>query len=258
MFKNIYPLFERKRVLKKEMLENIRDYPRDILRIFYQDYSDGILTGCGLEVRDGVLVIRPGIVYFKKIFYVLEEAFEAPYEPTGTTVYVKIDFMDRVRGSEQEEYLSQVVLGGEEADSSHEMELARFKLQHGARLRNAYTDFFDYNTEFDTVNIIHVPYAAPGKSSICPQIMKTFAQELMRHPLQSPWDYPFCMNCLHAYGAMPYEEVRDYLRARTKQDDREYDNGEIYRMLERILKETSGREGANQKADQGGRGLLLI
>ncbi len=35
MFKNVYPLFERKRLLKKEMLENIRDFPRDIVDIFF-------------------------------------------------------------------------------------------------------------------------------------------------------------------------------------------------------------------------------
>ena len=48
MFKNIYPLFERKRLLKKEMLENLRDYPRNIFQILYQSYSDGILSGCNI------------------------------------------------------------------------------------------------------------------------------------------------------------------------------------------------------------------
>ncbi len=36
MFKNTYPLFERKKVLKKEMLENLRDYPRDVFHILYR------------------------------------------------------------------------------------------------------------------------------------------------------------------------------------------------------------------------------
>ena len=52
MFKNTYPLFERKKVLKKEMLENLRDYPRDVFHILYQDYSDGILVGCELKVQE--------------------------------------------------------------------------------------------------------------------------------------------------------------------------------------------------------------
>ncbi len=51
MFRNIYPLFERKHLLKKEMLDNLRDYPREIFNMLYQDYSDGILSGCRLEVR---------------------------------------------------------------------------------------------------------------------------------------------------------------------------------------------------------------
>ena len=52
MFKNVYPLFERKRLLKKEMLENIRDFPRDIVDIFFFFFSDGILAGCDIKVKE--------------------------------------------------------------------------------------------------------------------------------------------------------------------------------------------------------------
>lgn len=72
MFKNIYPLFERKRLLKKEMLEILRDFPRDIFQILYQDYADGILAGCELETIDGSLVIHPGIICYNKIPYILK------------------------------------------------------------------------------------------------------------------------------------------------------------------------------------------
>ena len=40
MFRNIYPIFESKKVLKKEMLENLRDYPRTLFDIQYRGYSE--------------------------------------------------------------------------------------------------------------------------------------------------------------------------------------------------------------------------
>ena len=42
------PQFKKKRLLRAEMLEQLRDYPRDYLEIMYAGYSDGVLCGCGL------------------------------------------------------------------------------------------------------------------------------------------------------------------------------------------------------------------
>ena len=76
MFKNIYPLFERKRLLKKEMLENIRDFPRDIFDIFFRNYSDGILTGCDIEVKESYLIVDAGILYRKGVPYIMNDTFK--------------------------------------------------------------------------------------------------------------------------------------------------------------------------------------
>ena len=46
---NRYPLFETGRILKKEALEVIRDYPRDLLDILYEGYTDGVIRGLRLS-----------------------------------------------------------------------------------------------------------------------------------------------------------------------------------------------------------------
>ena len=45
------PQFKKKRLLRAEMLEQLRDYPRDYLEIMYAGYSDGVLCGCGLVLN---------------------------------------------------------------------------------------------------------------------------------------------------------------------------------------------------------------
>lgn len=50
MLTHIVPKFEKGRILKTEMLENLRDYPRSFLDIRYQDFSDGIITGMNVTV----------------------------------------------------------------------------------------------------------------------------------------------------------------------------------------------------------------
>ena len=125
--------------------------------------------------------------------------------------------------------------------AEQELELARFKLQAGARLRSDYVDFYDYETEFDTVNRIYVPYAAPDHPGIWPQILKSFARELLKYAVTDPWDCAFCLQCLQRKEAMPYEAVRAYLHARLGQN-KEYTNMQMYGALKKILREAGGRE----------------
>ncbi len=258
MFKNIYPLFERKRLLKKEMLENLRDYPRTIFQILYQDYSDGVLSGCGLRVADDGLVIEPGIIYYRKTPYILEQERKIAYNPTGEFAYLKLRCLERVAGVEQDEYLSQICLDQTAPDKEHEIELARFKLQKGARLRNEYTGFFDFDTEFDTINRIHVPYAAPGRSSISPEILKAYARELMQYSAENAQDYSFCMSCIERRDTLPYEAIEAYLNIRTQSSKTNYTNGEIYRLLKGILAESSGRGSRKSASNRNDKKLLLI
>lgn len=258
MFQNIYPLFEPKSLLKREMLENLRDYPRDLFQILYQDYSNGILTGCELVVRDERLFIRPGILYYNKIPYLLRKEWMLNLEAPGRLTYLKVKFPDKASGIGQEEYLSQIYLDENEPDLRCELELARFKLQQGSRLRDTYTDFFDYGTEFDTLNRIHAPYASPERSSISPVILRSYAEALMQYPLRNPWDYPFCINCMQMRQPMPYRAVSAYLDRRMGQNKRDYSNGEIYHLLRHILRETQGDDQSSGSVKTGERKLLLI
>ena len=241
MFQNTYPVFEVKRLLKKEMLENLRDFPRSLFDLQYRNYSDGILTGCDMKESETGLTILPGILCHKGVPYFLDKPYPVSCSAEGKLVYMKVRFWDKAVGAGGEEFLSQVTVDEQEPDAEQELELARFKLQPGARLRTEYVDFYDYETEFDTVNRIRVPYAAPGHPGIWPQIFQSFAKELLKHPVTNPWDSAFCLSCLQLTEAMPYDAVRAYLNARLGQD-REYTNMQAYSALKSILRETGGRE----------------
>ncbi|MCM1258327.1 MAG: hypothetical protein NC307_10815 [Roseburia sp.] len=258
MFLNIYPVFEKKRLLKKEMLENIRDYPRNLFGLLYQGYSDGVLAGCDLESDEGGVVVRPGILYYKGLPYFLEEPWRVPCEPEGKLVYLKVRFLDKSVGIGQVEYLTKIYLDGNGPDAGQEIELGRFKLQEGARLRTDYVDYYDYSTEFDTVNRIHVPYAAPGGNhGIWPQLLRCYAKALMGYSPGNALDCAFCMNCLQLWEAVPYEMVRVYLNSRLGREG-EYTNEEIYLGLKRILSQAGGRGEGLREAEKKERTLLMI
>lgn len=241
MFQNTYPVFEVKKLLKKEMLDDLRDFPRELFDLQYRGYCDGILSGCELEGYVGGLKIMPGILYYKGVPYFLKKPFEVSCQAEGKLVYLKVRFLGKTIGARQEEYLSQIYIDERMPDSNCELELGRFKLQVGARLRTEYVDFYDYDTEFDTIDRIHVPYAALGQHGIWPQLLKSFARELMHSSKQDLWDSAFCLNCLQLEKAMPYEAVKAYLNVKLRQD-REYTNIQVYSALKNILQEVGGKE----------------
>ena len=49
MFRYEYPIFEHKNLLKKSMLDELRDYPLSLSRMYFSGYGDGILEGCALS-----------------------------------------------------------------------------------------------------------------------------------------------------------------------------------------------------------------
>ena len=195
MFQNIYPVFEPKRLLKKEMLENLRDFPRSLFGLQYQNYSDGILYGCDITGTETGMILLPGILCYKGVPYFLERPYPVSCKAEGKMAYVKVHFWDKTIGSGGEEYLSQII----------------------------------------------VPYAAPDHPGIWPQILKSFARELLKYAVTDPWDCAFCLQCLQRKEAMPYEAVRAYLHARLGQN-KEYTNMQMYGALKRILGEAGGRE----------------
>lgn len=255
MFRNTYPIFERKKVLKKEMLENLRDYPRILSDIQYQDYCDGVLCGCRLEAVDARLTVHPGSVLFRGILYCMDRPREIVCEARGEITYLKICFADKECGTGAEEYRGHICVDSRVPDAGRELELGRFKLQPGARLRTEYVDFGDYVTEFDTVNRIHVPYAAPGHPAVWQQVLKCFAGEMIRRGLRDPWDCAFCMSCMQLMQAMPYEAVRAYLNSRLGQEQ-EYTNEQIYHTLGRILQKAEGT-GTKKPGKQDNRVLMI-
>lgn len=258
MFENIYPKFEKKQLLKIEMLSNLRDYPRALFEIMFQNYCSGVLAGTNLSVTDHAITISPGVLYWMGVPYVMRMEHSLPYEATGETSYLKVKFLDIQQSTEQQAYLTQVYINAEPAKDGQELELARYKLQKGARLRTEYTDYFDYNTEFDTLNRIHMPYASVRKSTIWPDITKTFARTMLRYPVKNPIDSSFCLTCLQDDRGIASEMICQYLNIRLDDNKDTYSNYEIYQALGTIIAEQSGTRMMRQQENHTQKKMLLI
>ncbi|MBR2216544.1 MAG: hypothetical protein IJ849_12435 [Selenomonadaceae bacterium] len=236
-----YPLLEDLHVLRTAALTSIRDRAFDALPLYYAEYSDGIVSGCGISINRDSLTVEPGIVRHGGFMYFLRQPMPLTYAPTEEYMILKLRFG---MPQETESFLERslrLVLSPDMDVHPDEMELARFKLKSGAILRTKYTDFFDRVTEFNTVNVIHSPYAAIGRSTLHPEVVAAFAKEAAAYQLE-PLDEAFCLAALQNLP-VAYEQVAFYLRRRLKQDTAEFDNEGLYQGLCQVLREvqTGGR-----------------
>lgn len=239
MFSHLFPKFEKGRILKTAMLENLRDFPREALDIAYQDYADGIITGAMIQVERDTLKIAPGILKHQGRLYLLNHSVEVPYRATGREMAVKVRFGEGKQDSDWMSHPSEIVLTEPGESGAPELELCRFKLKEGARLRQDYQNFRDLATEYNTVNLLHVRFAADGESTVSPVILRMFGEEMMRRGGGEAQDFSFAMMCLNE-GTIRRNVILHYIANRLGTAYKDYSNIEIHKYLSRILDNTRG------------------
>ncbi len=235
MFRLEYPLFEKNQILKSEMLECLRDYPLKMMEIYGSEYGDGIIAGCNISWDEGSLILSPGAICYHHRIYLMDKEIRVATPQDGRLKYLKVHFWAPEKEPDKVKAVGRVLLE-EIPVKSGEVEICRFCLQSGARLRCEYVDFDDYATEFNTVNRINVPYSYKGGSSFWPKIIHTFSEEMIqRQGLEHPIDSSFVMSCLCSNEPIPLMAIKGYLKAREGLQAERFVQSELYQELRTIL-----------------------
>lgn len=236
MIGQIVPIFNRGHILRQEMLEALSDYSYRFGELMYMGYTDGIISGCRLTTTKDTIMINQGILCFQGKLFLIKEPISVGYRPTNTICTLKACYLGESRTESFVTYEVDIVLGGDSTEREGQIELCRFTLQPGACLRHDYIGFEDRCTEYDTLNTLHSPYAAPGQSTLSPDITKAFAREMLDCPLECQTDLSFCLDLLSRRDPISAEAISAYIRLRTGGDEVRESNQELYEGLLGILK----------------------
>ena len=235
LFKYIYPLFNSGRLLKVDMLKELRDFPWEFLSSKYKNYSNGIISGCDLSIEDNIIKIQKGILMYKNLFYILKEDISIKYESNNKLSIIKIKFLKSEINKDFEIGNTEVFLDDNINLKDDELEFCRFHLRNGAKLRLDYVDFKDYSTEYDTINYINSPYSSYKKNTLHPNILRQFGRELLSCNLSEAWDISFGMICLQNKDPIEKEIIVSYLVNKLGIEKKEYSNESLYYYLLKVL-----------------------
>ena len=258
MFENRYPLFNSGRLLKIEMLEELRNFPREFFDAQLKDYSNGIISGCDIEVSDNYIKILKGIIKYQNVIYLLKEDKKIEYTCNNKLMALKVKFLPEILDSDFKINPTEISLTEDLERGENEIEICRFKLRVGAKLRINHTDFMDLSTEYDTVNTIYAPYGAYGDSSLNPDILRRFGRELLTCNLNEGWDISFSMMCVQSKEAIQKEIIISYLMNKLGIEMKDYSNEDLYYYLLEVLNAIKGGTRGNGHKGSGRYKKILI
>ena len=257
---NLYPLFERNRILKKELMWALRDYAFANIQLEYQEFPDGILKGCEVKVRGQELVVSKGIVKYGGFVYLVTEEMPLPYGPKENLQVLKMKLEEDRRSEDVIAYRVNLFLDDNSVKQEGELELCRFKLQHGSVLREDYKDFSDMATEFDTVNLLEADFASITGKSFAPKVTGYFAREALRAEYCQAEDVNVAYLCLGQSGAVSREVLWDYVGRRMGVEEEAYKDWGRCEVFNGMVSALHGmRTGSGRRAGrEGGRRRILV
>lgn len=236
------PVFRDLHILRKSMLEALADYAFLADQLLHKDYGDGILAGCELTTTEDSIFLREGVLFYEGQMFLIKEPMAVTYHPTNTTMVLKVCFSEEHTDGNFIYREIDLFLTEQTELQKGELELCRFKLQEGAVLRYRYQNFEDRNTEFDTLNTIHAAYSVKGGTTLSPEILREFAEEMLKAEELSELDTLFCLQLLGQEHPVGLPALAAYVKRRDKKKLKELSNLILYKELARILKEVYSRE----------------
>ncbi len=239
----LYPNFERHSILKKELLNSVRDYSIEYLKVKYEKYTKGVITGFEIKViEDKYIEISKGIAKFEDFIYIADKKAKIKYTETNKYKSLKIILEKDTKIRDYDRYKLSYKLDENLQLNENEIEICRFKLMEGFDLRDKHKSFEDIETEFDTINYLNSTWAGKERESINPYIIKRFAKEAIKSKLENMEDIIFCYMCINEEKILNIELIEQYIKSRKNIDKEKLTKEEIYKYLLIILNDIKNKK----------------
>lgn len=251
-----YPFFNKDRVLKIEMLNNLRDFPRLVTDIYADELSDGILWGLRPTIDKQIITFSKGIIKYNGKIYLIPNDISIDYKETDVDVIIKIKFYEEVEDKDFRSQYFEIEIDESLVILDNEQELGRFKLKKGAYLRSDYKDLYDFTTEFNTINIVNIKYSGIEKYTISREILKYFSKAALETKTQNPMDVNFCLLCLNSQR-IERDTIYEYINYKLSEDNKKLSNDDIHCKLVKILEQMKRENNNKRKGIKGGRQIIV-
>ena len=253
------PRFSAGKLLRTEHMAALEWQSFEFPSLFFQGWGNGILAGCNLSTTADTVTMGPGVICFEGELFGIQEPVSIEYYPTDKIRYLKLYIGSNEGNDTCDVRRFSLSLSDHERLGSGELELCRFRLQPGAYLRCAYTDFRDRETLYDTLNTIYESWSAPGGTSLSPDITRAYAKEALAIGKIPDLDASICLQWLNGQFAVSRQMIQHYLaRFSCVELEQGIDNKTLFQGLLARLEQLKEEKGQIAPQKKSGRRTILV
>ncbi len=210
--------FERRSILTAAQLRAIESFPREMLRLKYLDYGNGIISGVDFVERGDEIFTTEGIVKLGNLFYCADEInLSALYKSIQETFNCHFVLTEPKRTAAENVTTEKIFLEVKRLEkNSDEFELGSF--QSGGYTiylpdinANA-ADLFKEFTANSQLNLLNVPYSVRGGTTFHPYIFRAVLKKLESKKNPSPADTALMIH-LANFGVTTIPALKIYVQS---------------------------------------------
>lgn len=243
MIKEI-PKFKDGFILRAKTLQTLTDYMYSLPKLMRYNFCNGIVSGLNITEENGEICIYEGVISYNSDLFLIEK-MTLPYKGDNELTYIKLSHMGVNDEKNALEHEFKLAIDSD-FPKDNDIEICRFKLQKNAKIRYLYEDFEDFNTEFDTINIIHAKHSSMDNPTLNLKLLQYFANEMFKLNLTNNLDVTFCMQVLSANDVINVMAIITYIEIKTTIKLEDLSNINLYKNLLSILQ----NEKANLKENK--------
>lgn len=217
------PVFEHGLILKKHMLEAIRDYPIEFVNNLFSDYGDGIILGLKVNINENnSFEISEGIIKLDGIVYFVKRSEKIEFREQRNFVYLSIIEEKYVDGSD---FSVDIIHTDKEMPGLFEL----FRYVKNANMKK-YEDVYELFGEVtNRIDQRNMHQSVLGGYSLSEDYYVLFANKILQATNSEIKDVAFAYQCLN--GITNIEIVKSYFGTQ------DYNNATIITNMKKILDE---------------------
>lgn len=224
MEKNKIPIFEKGKILDKEMLDELKNLNLDYINTLYFSKSDGVIYGINPEISKNKIVINPGLIkYNGELFKILNKReVEIPLED-GSYIYL-LQKINKVLNDKFLELKFELKLLKNETELTDGFEIFRILRREGADLKEP-VRIVGIDKEYNTLNLINLKLSTLSGSILNSKLLKLYAKDMLENKKLDAYERVMCMYILNSNYEREF--ILKYLNLSF-----EANNLEVYKALE--------------------------
>ena len=133
--KQVFPIFEEGRILKRDALDLLRDYAPEFASLLFEEHGSGVMAGFRIREQGGTVFVGPGILKDKDSFFCMRREAAVSFDQYGRAVRIVLRRIGEHMSADFREERYELSLEPVRESGEGEYELGRFLLESGARLR---------------------------------------------------------------------------------------------------------------------------